>query len=452
MSLSSSQLTSLPTPNGAPYAVEPIDGTGALRITRRFSVPEHLVANGSLPQLVEAFGTADGAYGGADATKRTPEARRVWADAYLVELRVLPKPAAGSPDGAPEMRLVEKVYEQTPYEKDASTSTDAQGAILSVDKTVVLAHGQSLSAAAEGYSRVVLGSSKDAGRVLYRVRDVRGQGQLREAYSEDGDGIIVESGSYVTMSEPADPTPGAFDSWSKVAEAGYWRVDYSKPADGQLSPGRVKRSETSHGDGSIVETVSEAGEDPQCAATERTGRTAVLIGRSSYTRAGGIVGRSKTWLVLPEDYSYADNVPFDMPGVVALDGDAVKVSPGAQLILRGTVYKSFGGAADSVQPWRIQSPCTYRISGVIHWQDQDGNKRSAVVAQAKVETGCVGTFSGNATTWNGLQTTGLVVAGSSAPAGLPSGDTVAYSLKDLYAVGLDDGVKHWRATTARVML
>lgn len=451
MSLSSSQLTSLPTPNGAPYAVEPIDGTGALRITRRFSVPEHLVANGSLPQLVEAFGTADGAYGGADATKRTPEARRVWADAYLVELRVLPKPAAGSPDGAPEMRIVEKVYEQTPYEKDANTSTDAQGAIISVEKTVVVAHGQSLSAAASGYSRVVLGSSKDAGRVLYRVRDVRGQGTLREAYSEDGDGVIVESGSYVTMTEPADPTPGEFDSWSKTPEAGYWRVDYAKPADWQLSPGRVRRNETSRGDGSIVETVSESGEDPACAPSGRPGRTAVLIGRSSSTRAGGIVGRSKTWLWLPEDYSYQDNVRFVMPGLVELVGSydvTVKVSPPADLNLRGTVYESFGELADSVAVFNVEEPCTYSVHGVL---DVEGAK--FVVSESNACPWCVGTFAATgATKWAGVNAAPLAVAGSSSPAGRPSGDTVAWSRKELYAVGLDDGARHWHATTARVTL
>ena len=451
MSLSSSQLSALPTPNGAPYAVEPIDGTGALRITRRFSVPEHLVANGSLAQLVEAYGTADGAYAGTDATKRTPEARRVWADAYLVELRVVPKPAAGAPDGAPEVRVVEKVYEQTPYERDASTNTDAQGAVISTEKTVVCAHGQSLPAAATGYSRVVLGSGKDAGRVIYRVRDVRGQGVLREAYSEDGDGIIVESGSYATMTEPTEPTPGAFDSWTKVPEAGYWRVDYTKPADFQLSPGRVKRNETSRGDGSIVETVSEAGEDPACAPTERAGRTIVLIGRSSYTRAGGLVGRSKTWLVLPEDYDYPDNIRFTMPGLVELVGSddvTVKVTPPADLLLRGTVYETFGTTADSVAVFNVESPCTYSVHGVL---DVEGAK--FVLSESRACPGCVGTFAGTgATKWAGVPAAPLAVAGSSTPEARPSGETVAYSRKELYAVGLDDGVKHWHATTGKVTL
>lgn len=450
MSLSSSQLTPLP-PDGSPYAVEPIVGTGALRITRRFSAPAELVANGALPQLIEAYGTADGAYAGTAATSRTPESRRVWSDALLVEVRVVPKPGAGFADGEPSRRVVEKVYEQTPYEKDANTSTDAQGAILSVDKTVVLAHGQSLSAAATGYSRVVLGSSKDAGRVLYRVRDVRGQGQLREAYSEDGDGIIVESGSYVTMTEPADPTPGEFDSWSKTAEAGYWRVDYAKPADWQLSPGRVRRSETSRGDGSIVETVSEAGEDPECAPSGRPARTAVLIGRSSSTRAGGIVGRSKTWLWLPEDYSYQDNVRFTMPGLVELVGSSdvtVKVSPPADLVLRGTVYESFGELADSVAVFNVEAPCTYSVHVVL---DVDGSK--FVLSESRACPGCVGTFAATgATKWAGVNAAPLAVAGSSSPAGRPSGDTVAWSRKELYAVGLDDGVKHWHATTARVTL
>lgn len=450
MSLSSSQLTPLP-PDGSPYAVEPIVGTGALRITRRFSAPAELVANGALPQLIEAYGTADGAYAGTAATTRTPESRRVWSDALLVEVRVVPKPGAGFADGEPSRRVVEKVYEQTPYEKDANTSTDAQGAIISVEKTVVLAHGQSLSAAATGYSRVVLGSSKDAGRVLYRVRDVRGQGQLREAYSEDGEGIIIESGSYATMTEPADPTPGAFDSWSKTCEAGYWRVDYSKPADGQLSPGRVRRSETSRGDGSIVETVTEAGEDPQCAPTERTGRTVVLIGRSSYTRAGGIVGRSKTWLVLPVDYSYQDNVRFTMPGLVNLVGSSdvtVKVTPPADLELRGTIYESFGASVNSVAQYNVESPCTYSVHGVL---DVDGNK--FVLSENRACPGCVGTFAATgATKWAGVSAAPLAVAGSSTPAGRPSGDTVAWSRKELYAVGLDDGARHWHATTARVTL
>lgn len=446
MSLAAAQLTPYPQ-DGAPLSVEVIDGTTARRITRRFMAPAELVREGQLAQAVEAYGTADGAYAGTDATRRTPEARALFPSALLVEVRIVP---IGQETGG--KRFVDKVYEETPYERTTSHTFDAQGAILTADKTVVLAYGQTLPAPTAGWSRVVLSSSRDAGRLVYSVRDARGEGDTGKTLNEDGDGVIVESGSYVTMTEPVDPEPGVYDLWRVTPASGYWSVSYSKPAAVQLpAPGRVRRSKVSRGDGSVVETVTQAGTDPACAASDWGTRTVVLTGESEYTRAGGIVGRTRTWLVIPADYTYNDNVRFLMPGLVELVGTddvTVKVTPPTSLELRGMISESFGPDANSVSPWNLNAPCTYSVHGVL---DVNGSK--FVLSESRPCPGCVGTFAATgATKWGGVNAAPLAIAASSDPAARPSGETVAYSRRELYAVALDTDTKYWHATTARVSL
>lgn len=449
MSLAAAQLTPYPQ-DGAPLSVEVIDGTTARRITRRFMAPAELVREGQLAQAVEAYGTADGAYAGTDATRRTPEARALFPSALLVDVRIVP---IGPETGG--KRFVDKVYEETPYERTTSHTFDAQGAILTADKTVVLAYGQTLPAPTAGWSRVVLSSSRDAGRLVYSVRDARGEGDTGKTLNEDGDGVIVESGSYVTMTEPVDPAPGVYDLWRVTPASGYWSVSYAKPAAVQLpAPGRVRRSKVSRGDGSVVETVTQAGTDPACAASDWGTRTVVLTGESEYTRAGGIVGRTRTWLVIPADYTYNDNVIFDMPGLVSYSGDAVTVEPGARVPLRGMISESYGPDANSVQPWALLSACSWKAHGVITWEDPvTKEKRTGAVAKRIVQEGCVGTFAvTNPQTWEGFDVVNMAISGASNPAARPSGETVAYSRRELYAVALDTDTKYWHATTARVSL
>ncbi len=454
MSLSSPLLTSLPTTNGVPYAVEPIDGTGKLRITRRFSVASDLVANGALAELIEPYGTADGV-GAGTVSSRTPEARRIWSDAYLVELRVLPAPVAGSPEGDGSRRIVEKIYEQTPYERTTGSQTDAQGALLSTDRTVVCATGQALPGAASGYSRVVLGASSDAGRTVYQVRDVRGQGDLRTSYNEDGEGVIVESGSYATMTEPADPTPGAFDTWTKTPMSGYWRVDYSKPADAQLpAPGRVRRSRTAQRDGSVTESVTESGEAPACAASDYGTRTVLLTGESEFTRAGGIVGRTKQWLVLPVDRDEPAIVPWTQPGQASVGGSTDKnlvITPPVQRRLVGVRSMAWGASVTPVAPWQIESGFSISIGGTV----KDASNKEVPYARDESVPNCIGnvTFAyTNSGTWNGLPIVSLVGAGSSYPDWMPTGETVLECGVRPYACALDTGVMHYEMETLKANL
>lgn len=426
MSLAAGLLAPIP----GQVTVEVIDGTNSKRITRRFDGPVLLLENSSrLAEAVEPYGTADGLAVGAAATRRVPQAEKVWGAAYLVEVRAVPK-VDGTGRGNPELCLVEKVYEETPYTRDEATQTDAQGAILSADRTVVCAVGQSVPAAADGYARVLLGSSRDFGRMVYRVRDVRGDGVISKGFTEGSDGIIDETGSYTTMTEPTDPVPGAFESWIKTAEAGYWRVNYSGVAATQLpAPGRVRRTLDARADGSVAESVTEAGENPSCNPIS-TG-TVIQVGMAEFTRQGGIVGRTKHWLKIPTDREQAAQVGWRKPGRVEVAGTIgsggsafVRVVPGVERLYAGTRTYNYGTSLAVELPWQPEAWATWTVGGVL--AQPDGS--TVPVGDAGEAAGCLTAMSlatvGAGGKFNGLDIVTLTIDSYSDPTTAPTGSQI----------------------------
>lgn len=438
MSLASSLLTPLP----GQTVVEVIDGTAKRRITRRFEVTQELIENSArLLEAVEAYGTADGAFGGAAKNKRTPGAPEIFPAAFLVELRLVPDA------DKPEKRIAEKVYEETPYTKDDATQTDAQGAIVSVDKTVVCAVGQSLPAAAAGYSRVVLGSSRDFGRLVYRVRDVRGEGVVSKGFSEDGQGVIMEDGSFTTMTAPTDPAPGAFESWKSVAQGGYWLVTYSKAATAQLpAPGRQRREKSAGNDGSMTQSVTESGADPACAHDFGTAQPVLLVGESNFMRQGGIVGRTRRWLRLPPPRNKPAVIPWTKPGVVGFSGGNITQNPPINTRYAGVVALTWETTPTAVTPWQ---PVEWAY-GVWGGKDAEGNSFShtqafeGYLADASISITGGGTFCGMDVT----TAAGTILSN---PTTRPSGATVVDCDITEYAAGLD-GTLYYQKAVATITL
>jgi hypothetical protein len=440
-------LQPLPSNDGRAFAIEVLAGNKR-RITRRWVAPHHLTdAEVVCPALIEPWGTADAGYAGDHA--RTPEARLVYGAAYLVECRILPKPDRANAEGAPELRLLEKVYEETPYTRDASESFDAQGAIAETGFTAVLAVGQSLAdlhPVAAGYSRIAVQTGTDAGRVLYAIRDVRGEGELSTGLSEDGEGIIQETGREVHMSLPAKPAPGAYDTWTRTARAGFWEVSWSRPAAAQLAaPGRDRRTRDARSDGSITETVTESGTAPT-AATALTGGTIIQVGETTVKRPGGILTVTKHWLKLPADRSQSMLVEWLQPGVASIGGtlgsagDAyLKITAPVRRRLVGTLAVTYGTGLTVDLPWQITDGFYFQIGGTLARADGE----QVPVGREESHPNVVGDCSITSTSigkWNGLDIVILAGSGSSTPATLPAGEFVVESSVSPYAASLAGGL------------
>ena len=468
MSLGSS-LESSPSNDGWAFSIEALPGSAKRRITRRWKVPAMLAGSDKLPaELFEAWGTADGGFSGNPDTVSHPEARLVYAGAKLVEQRVVPWPDRGNPDGDAASRLVEKVYEETPYEKDRAEQLDAQGALISKSFTAVLAADQNLDAltpAPPGYVRVTRQTGIDAGRKVYAVTDVKGEGVTGTTLREDGEGVMMEEGSYNTMTEPVTPESGAYENWTSTPAGGYWRVNYSKVATAQLpAPGRQRRNKSSRADGSITESVTEAGTAPEC--NHSLGEGAVIqIGESSFMRQGDIVGRTKQWLKIPVDRVQSAVVGWDRPGRVELagtigsGGDAsLRVVPGVSQRLPGTLSFRYGPSLTVDAPWNARAWATWTVAGTVKAKDASGAD-SPTVTQSVLQTGqapgCLTAMSlvSSATSgkWNGATIVRLRVDSYSDPAVPPTGEVVVSSHLSPYACDLA-GVITYECATERVTL
>lgn len=424
---------SILTPIKGQLSVEPIDGaTNAKRITRRFTGPgEYLQNSARLLDVIEPYGTADGVSVGAAANRQTPPGEKVWPDAFLVEVRALPMA------NQPEKCLVEKVYEQTPYTTSDTTDYDAEGSITRRQRSVVLSVGQDPDAVVPeppGFTRTTVSLGTELGRCRYSLTDVRGDGLISTAASDDGE-MATLSVTTAYPTEPAAPTAGTYLSYSKTAQAGYWLLTVRTRVNDTGTVDRVRREQQAREDGSIVETATLTGSVP---TTSLTGAV-YLIRSSESTVAAGLKTYGRTWIKPPADWSYVDNVSWTLPGLVELVGTtdvSVRVRPPVQRVYAGTIATSYGTSKTPDVPWQILEACAWQVSARVNG-DAANDVPGATISQVQASSGCVGEFaSTGASKYQGMDVSQCAITGSSSPTTRPTGATLIDSDVKPYLVDL----------------
>lgn len=508
MSLTSPRLTPLPDNLGRPLTVEQLPG-GKRRVVRRWICPAEVVTVADLAATgaLEAYGTADAGFAGTGA--RGVDSARVYPSALLVEARVVPRTVPGSraEEGDAVTRILEKVYEETPYFRSEDTDIETVGGVSYASTETVYAEGQTLPTGTVGTAvraefgrrivrttvaivpgtpteiaryvdtremgclvsttvRAVGGAIAGAGTLvrsgstaakgfsIYERETVVAAGRTTTGYDEDGDGVLIESGREYHATEPADPAAGAYASWTKTALDGRWETRWTRAADSGLQPAagsRTRRTRTAREDGSVVERVEESGMNPAC-ATSLTGGTVILTGDGEVQRQGSIVARVKHWLKLPAERTQGVTVPWTVPGVVGVGGtvgtggDAhLVIHPPVEAVFAGTATITVGTALTPHTPWSATAWASWYVGG----EASDGS-----FSDVGSQPGCLADFSLSLTSgkWCGREVVSVAGVGSSNPASAPSGEIVAASRVEPYAQDLATGTIYLRRETVRITL
>lgn len=292
-------------------------------------------------------------------------------------------------------------------------------------------------------TKVSAAKSEEAGYTVWTVAGIAGGGRAVTGFDEDGDGIIYEEGRETSITEPTDPAPGVYLSWRKTARDGYWEQTWRRLADDQLGATQRQRKNTERRpDGSLVIEVTEYGTDPACDSGEAD---AIQVAQTELLRYGGIIGRTKRYVVAPASRTVACLVQWRQPGEAVLQTAGGNVTlfvrPYCDRVLLGQqVYQyGTGGLGGISVPWQITSGFYYTVIGAV--SDKDGN----VIDISKSESipMVVGdmAYTGAPSTWMGATVVDTItLTGSSTPSALPSGPFITNSWKRPYFADLNTGV------------
>lgn len=290
--------------------------------------------------------------------------------------------------------------------------------------------------------KISASKAEEAGYTVWTVAGIAGGGRAMAGLEEDGDGVIYEEGRETSIAEPDEPAAGVYLRWVKQARDGYWEASWRKlAADQNDATQRQRTNRERRPDGSLVIEVTEYGADPACASGELT---AIQVAQTEILRFGGIIGRTKRYIVAPAATVMDCIAVWRQPGEVVLDTAGGNVSlytrPYCDRKLLAKRHTSYvlGGAGGVPTPWQITSGFWYTVMGDVI--DKEGNVTSVTTSESVPAVVGNVSYASNTGTYMGrpiLDT--IAISGFSAPSALPSGEFVVDADKRPYLADLSTG-------------